>query len=443
MGCRVVEDSMNTKTLLALSVVLNLVLTVVVFSRNRPAPALEATAPAGTLAPRSATTMEPTQKAAAAPQTGNKQFDWRAVESADYRRYIANLRSIGCPEETIRDIITADVNKLFEARKNELITAGNTNKFEFWKGGNILASMLGNTMSEEKIKQQQELSKEKRALLKELLGIEPEEKMDLSMALNPYDTLLDFIPASKRTQLLELEQKYAAKQMKHLGRGGVPDAEDAKAMKEAQKEKEAEMASILSPQEKEDYDLRLSQTATMMRMQLGDFEASEQEFRNIFKLRKQFDEEYSLLGMASQDPAERDKRRVAQTELDAQIKSTLGPARFVEYKRNQDVSYQGLVRVIERENLPKESAVRVFEMKKIAEENAAKVRANSALSEEQRNETLAAIQAETERSVGDVLGAKGLKSYQTGSGGIWLRNLRPRPAPRPVQAPAPAPAPVP
>src|SRR5438067_13778035 len=43
-------------------------------------------------------------------------FTWREVESPDYPEYVANLRDIGCPEQTIRDIIIADVNALY-ARK--------------------------------------------------------------------------------------------------------------------------------------------------------------------------------------------------------------------------------------------------------------------------------------------------------------------------------------
>src|SRR5439155_18080321 len=45
------------------------------------------------------------------------QFSWAAVEAEDYRQYIANLRAIDCPEETIRDIIIADVNKLYAPRE--------------------------------------------------------------------------------------------------------------------------------------------------------------------------------------------------------------------------------------------------------------------------------------------------------------------------------------
>src|SRR5438477_10715956 len=48
-------------------------------------------------------------------------FNWSSVESADYKRYIANLRATGCPEETVRDIIIADVDKLLESRNRMVV----------------------------------------------------------------------------------------------------------------------------------------------------------------------------------------------------------------------------------------------------------------------------------------------------------------------------------
>ena len=55
-------------------------------------------------------------------------FNWQQVKSADYRVYIENLRAIGCPETTIRDIIVADINELFAGRIKELID-GVTGRF--------------------------------------------------------------------------------------------------------------------------------------------------------------------------------------------------------------------------------------------------------------------------------------------------------------------------
>ena len=44
-------------------------------------------------------------------------FSWSELESPDYAKYIANLRDIACPEQTIRDIIIADVNALYARRQ--------------------------------------------------------------------------------------------------------------------------------------------------------------------------------------------------------------------------------------------------------------------------------------------------------------------------------------
>ena len=48
-------------------------------------------------------------------------FDWRQVESADYRTNIANLRAVGCPEHTILHLIIADVSKLYAEKRAALL----------------------------------------------------------------------------------------------------------------------------------------------------------------------------------------------------------------------------------------------------------------------------------------------------------------------------------
>src|SRR5947208_8054614 len=63
--------------------------------------------------------------------TTTNGFRWGSVESPDYREYIANLRAIGCPEETIRDIVIADVNKLFAGRIAGLYPTAKD--YKFWR----------------------------------------------------------------------------------------------------------------------------------------------------------------------------------------------------------------------------------------------------------------------------------------------------------------------
>jgi hypothetical protein len=49
-----------------------------------------------------------------------KPFRWSELESTDYRTYLANLRSTGCPEQTIRDILSADVDSVYAQRREQL-----------------------------------------------------------------------------------------------------------------------------------------------------------------------------------------------------------------------------------------------------------------------------------------------------------------------------------
>jgi hypothetical protein len=348
-----------------------------------------------------------------------RKFDWQLVESEDYKKYIANLRSIGCPEETIRDIIIADVNKLYESRYKALKPK---ERFKYWQTG---MQMFAGIMDEEKIKQQQALAQEKRALLKELLGVEPEEKMDMAAMFggaNPFEAMLDFLAPTKQTKVMEIFQKYQAKQMKAFANGS-PDAEDMKEVRKVQKEMDAELAGILTPQEKEDYDLRMSETAMAMRMQLTGFEPNEQEFREMFKLKKKFNDEYGAYDFGNSDKAEKEKRGAAEEEMKSQMKQTLGEGRYAEYERAQDYTYQGIAKVVERQGLPKESAVKVYDMKKAVDDQVRALRADKTMAKEDRNTALQQIRNETERSMREVLGDAGFQAYQKQA--HWLNQISP------------------
>ena len=413
---------MNARRLLPISLVLNICLLVAAgwLAIREPKRTAGGLRPQPQLAPTASTPAPLPAPLQAQPAKAVQSFDWRLVESEDYKKYIANLRSIGCPEETIRDIISADVKKLFDARKHTLNAS--TNKFEYWKAGNLFGSM----MNEEKIKQSQELAKEKRDLLKELLGVAPEEKPDMFGGMNPFESMLDFLPADKQNEVAEVFQKFQAKMVKGFS-GGSPDAEDMKKIQGMQKEMETELGKILSPDELESYQLRMSQTAMMMRMQLASFDPSEQEFRDIFKLKKSFDDQFGSFGMLSQDKTEKQKYNDAKKDLDGQVKSLLGDSRYQDYERAQDYAYQGIYRVADRNGLGKEAANQVYDMKKAAEEQATKLRGDTTLSPEQRTEALKGIRTETENSIRTVFGDKGWQSYQSQPGAYWLKNISPDP----------------
>jgi len=77
------------------------------------------------------------------------RFEWRQLESSDYPSYVANLRAIKCPEQTVRDIVTADVAGLFDRKRKEMGGTGGNQETEHWskfEEARLVARLLGDSM---------------------------------------------------------------------------------------------------------------------------------------------------------------------------------------------------------------------------------------------------------------------------------------------------------
>jgi hypothetical protein len=346
-----------------------------------------------------------------------KRFTWHEVESADYREYVANLRYIGCPEETIRDIIRADVKKLFEEKKRQ--ARGGPRKFEYWKAsGNPMAAMLGDPETRQRM---EALEKEKAEILK-ALGIEPDPMQSiLEMAVNPMDTMFDFLTDDKKAQVMSA----MADMQKAMADVAGDVMMDGEGILKAQRDMEAAIREVLTPEEFRDYQLRFSMTANMMRQQLGAFGPNEEEFLSIFELREAFDQEYLVLGMGNPTEAEQRQRAEAEAALKEQIKATLGEARYAEYERSQDYEFQQMHRVVERAGLDPGVAVEVYDMKQVAQEEANKVRMNGDMDASAKQAALLAIRQETERAFQEKLGEEAWGQYNRPNTTWWLRNMAP------------------
>jgi hypothetical protein len=396
------QGLMNAKIIAGVSITLNVAL--LAFLLARPG-ATEITKEAGqTETPRAVTDAmgAPPGDLVAIP-AGSASFDWRMVESEDYKAYIANLRAIGCPEETIQDIIRADVKKLFESREK----AGPKKEFKFWETG---MKSFASLMDPEDIARRQEVAQERRALLKELLGedfVEPPQPMFNEAAM--VEALLDFLPPEKQNRVIELQQKYAAELMKSMG--SSPDMEEMQAVL---KEQHAELASFLTPAELEQYQLTLSPLSMIMRMELDGFDPTEDEFREIFRIR--FEHEGNTMGFPGTESAE------TRAKVENDLQALLGQERWTEYKRASDHEFKAIDSVATKHDLGRPTAVQVYDIKGIAQAEARQVRANTQLSPDERAQALNAIRAETESAVKTVLGEAAFNDYQK-RGGHWINGL--------------------
>jgi hypothetical protein len=128
-------------------------------------------------------------------------FRWSQLESSDFHQYMANLREIGCPEETIRDLIIAEVDKMFAPRFMAL--AADTQKVDYWRTRSKSNSPLSTQL--------RALQEERKALLRELLGIDEDPYAKWANA--DLDRLREegkfsFLPAEKQGQVRGIMEKY-------------------------------------------------------------------------------------------------------------------------------------------------------------------------------------------------------------------------------------------
>ena len=84
--------------------------------KRSPSHTLDAAQSLGTATPSVVTSLQPV-----APP-----FDWSQIEADDYPTYISNLRAVGCPELTIRRIVSAEIGDAFAAKRQELQTQNRT-----------------------------------------------------------------------------------------------------------------------------------------------------------------------------------------------------------------------------------------------------------------------------------------------------------------------------
>ncbi len=418
---------MNAKPILAASLILNAALAAALMMRPGHPPASQSTAEPAKPAGNTSFTPAPGKGSVTTTTTNTivRTFNWESVESADYRQYIANLRSVGCPDKTIRDIILADVTELYDQKK-KLIRAGGK-KFEYWKPG-MTAMMMGGGDPESTAKLKA-IDDERDKVLRDL-GIEPDHKTQSAGLVGQIDNIFSFLPDEKRGAVMKIMTDMQTKMAKTM-ENGQPDMTE---MAKVQKEMEKSIKAVLTPEEALDFDLRLSNTATMMRMQSAGYEPDEKEFLAVFKLKKSFDDEFSMMVQPGDLPKdEQEKRAAADKKLKEEIKATLGDQRYAEYERAQDYNFQAMLNAAKKSDLGVAEASQVYEMKKLAEQKASELRSNAKLSNEDRTAALQAIRTETERSMQQTLGEKGWQSYNKQQNTWWLKGVSPDPTPAPPQ----------
>ncbi len=322
-------------------------------------------------------------------------FSWREIESADYPTYIANLRDIGCPEDTIRDIVVADVNQLYARKKaTEIVTSGQ----QWWRSEpdtNLIAAAVAKS---------RELDEEKQALLTRLLGpnwdnsevVLAVPKLRANVALD--GPVLGPLPEDVKEAVQEINARSRERTRAYMAAQRAQGKPlDPAELARLRQETRNELASVLPPAQLEEFLLRHSENADSLRKELGQlkyFNATSDEFRNLFRATDPIDQQLQALA-GKDDPNSIEQRKSLERQREAAIKNALGPQRYAQYRRFQDGDYRDAYALGQQFNVSPRAIQALVEINRETAGEKARIAADTNLTAEQR--TIALRQVELEQ----------------------------------------------
>lgn len=320
-------------------------------------------------------------------------FTWAEVESADFPTYIKNLRQIGCPERTIRDIIVAEVSDLFAERISKEL---NLPEQKWWLPDPDMDALQAG------MDQVSALEAEKAVLLTQLLGPDWAGNQTAASSNIRFDgPVLSKLPAEACAAVERIEgnsRRFRAELQARAQQEGraLTEPELARLRQETRRE----LAAVLDATQLEEYLLRYSQTADEMREQLRGFGTDADEFRRIFRVRDAFDQQLATLGDDSGNVA----RRAELTRLrnDA-VRQAVGAERFALYQASQSPLFRQAQEQAEQRSAPPEKVLPIFRVNQAAEEEIARIQADQTISEDQRRIALVTVQQQQRNSIDRIL----------------------------------------
>ncbi|MEO6569829.1 MAG: hypothetical protein ABIO94_13790 [Opitutaceae bacterium] len=341
------------------------------------------------------------------------------LATEDLHVLIARLRAAGFPNNAIRAIIETKLSERYDMVRLRALVSADAPDAPFWKARS--PGGIGQRLNE----YMQALS-ERGRVMRELLGAfaTSDDGEPTFEQRRQYGSL----PQAKIDQIERINADYA-----EMDRGrkavinGIILPEDREKLAVLEREKRADLVAILSPEELEEYDMRNSPITTRLRPALTLFKVTEDEFRTIYQVQKDFGDRIDITSnrLAAMTPDERtafmQQRPIAQAELDAQMRAALGDQRYAEFARSSDNDYRQLVRLAERENLPVQTALQVYNFRSQVAPESVRISSDPTLSPEQKVAALQSLLQTTRAQLVATLGETAGITY--GKTATWVSNI--------------------
>jgi LysM repeat protein len=324
-------------------------------------------------------------------------FNWEEVESGDYAIYIQNLRGIGMPENTIRDVIIADIDQLFTQRRRELAAQQD---LEWWRSrpsesyqSNALAGAYA-------------LEQERSALLTKLLGQNwKADRLDQQPEPVPLTgPVLSALPAELKKTVQNIAAQSAERMRDYLIQaqtsGQQPNELEIARMREQTRE---QLAQVLNPLQLEEFLIRNSYNASRLRREFEGVDLNQEEFRRLFRAVDAIDRDLQLR-YAGDDAESQRRRQALEQQRQAVLRETLGAERYDTLAMLQDPTYQEALTAVQRVGASEEAAAALYEIGRATTDEVARIQNDPALTPTQKQLQIREAELERQRARSLVLG---------------------------------------
>jgi len=334
--------------------------------------------------------------------------------SDNTRALIQRLREMNIPPEIIRGIARERVYKEFADRYRTLREQEDPQR-PYWREYSRLPYLKPDPARRARRAEELALDKEYQAALKELTGDLPPAERSM-FERRRYGNLSDEKIA--QMEIILNDYRDLREQISDETKG-ITTSDEKPQFDLLTKEQRADLAKILTPEELRDYELRASPVAHEVQGTLRHFNATEAEYIALYDAQAAVNEQTA-------------DANLSDTELrllrEAAAQAVLSPERFEEYKITTTETYSDVRNLVNSLKLPKETTAQIITLQNEITAQADRIRNDPALEPSERNAQLAALAQEAEQQLKTTFAGKanGLKRYQSGSMGKWLRQMTPR-----------------
>lgn len=429
---------MNWRVVLILSLGLNVLFAVLAWkARSRPAPEaglVSAAAEQVAVEPVVRVITNEVLVTQTAPTPELVWPTWNELASADWGEFRTNLLVVGCPSETVREILLAALRRERYAERQPILAAVNPIFWDevAWHGFEPKTGPL-----KEALEKLEELDQKHNALEQAVLaglsqGNEAEERLRQQQ---DWEQQFGHLEPEARERAIELLEAYERKReefmAQHRDERGRLSPEEQSALKQVEEERRRALEELMGPEAATEWRLRAGGHAAWA-ANLRGLEVSPEESKQIAEWKADYADHLKSLPESEQSVDERFLARYGlpnniispeAESLNNRIHELLGDERYAIMQQANDRNYVQLYDLAERFELPPQAVTEAMQMRRDAEAAGEQIRANQQLTAAQRRDALQAIQRESQQAFEQLLGPEAYYTYQR-HGGEWLRGGR-------------------